>query len=81
MADSTKDYETIEVSVSDRVCRVMFNRPEKRNALNLTLLHELNAALRAADADENVKVRTLAEAQGPEMRSWIAQAARVSGWE
>jgi enoyl-CoA hydratase/carnithine racemase len=51
----TAEYETIEVSVNDRVCRVMFNRPEKRNALNLTLLHELNAALRAADADRDVR--------------------------
>jgi hypothetical protein len=30
--------------------------------------------------DRYAKVRTLAEAQGPEMRDWIAQAARVSGW-
>lgn len=55
MADHTNTYETIEISVSDRVCRVMFNRPEKRNALNLTLLHELNAALREADADEDIR--------------------------
>lgn len=55
MTDRTSTYETIEVSVTDRVCRVMFNRPEKRNALNLTLLQELNAALRAADADEDVR--------------------------
>ena len=28
-----------------------------------------------------VKVKTLEEAQGPEMRKWIAQAAHVSGWK
>ncbi len=28
-----------------------------------------------------VKVRTLEEAQGPEMRKWIEQAARVPGWK
>ena len=27
-----------------------------------------------------VKVRTLDEAQGPEMRTWLEQAARVPGW-
>ena len=27
-----------------------------------------------------VKVKTLEEAQGPEMRDWIAQARRVTGW-
>jgi hypothetical protein len=28
-----------------------------------------------------VKVKTLEEAQGPEMHNWIEQAARVSGWK
>jgi hypothetical protein len=28
-----------------------------------------------------VKVKTLEEAQGPEMHKWIAQAARVPGWK
>jgi hypothetical protein len=27
-----------------------------------------------------VKVRTLDEAEQPEMRAWIAQAARAEGW-
>ena len=27
-----------------------------------------------------VKVKTLDEAQGPEMRTWLEQAARVPGW-
>jgi hypothetical protein len=27
-----------------------------------------------------VKVKTVEEAQGPEMHKWIAQAARVPGW-
>ena len=31
--------------------------------------------------DRYVKVKTLQEAQGPEMHDWIAQAARVSGWK
>jgi len=28
-----------------------------------------------------VKLKTLEEAQGPEMRKWIAQAAHVPGWK
>jgi hypothetical protein len=28
-----------------------------------------------------VKVKTLEEAQGPEMQTWIEQAGRVSGWK
>ncbi len=31
--------------------------------------------------DRYVKVKTLEEAQGPEMHSWIEQAGRVSGWK
>ena len=33
------------------------------------------------DRTRYVKVKTLEEAQGPEMRAWIEQAARVSGWQ
>ena len=31
--------------------------------------------------DRYVKVKTLEEAQGPEMREWVGQAGRVSGWK
>jgi hypothetical protein len=31
--------------------------------------------------DRYVKVKTLEEAQSPEMRKWIGQAGRVSGWK
>ena len=36
----------------------------------------------AGDTDRSryVKVATLVEAQGPEMRKWIKQAGRVQGW-
>lgn len=33
------------------------------------------------DRSRYVKVRTLEEGQGPEMNSWIEQAARVPGWK
>jgi len=32
------------------------------------------------DRTRYVKVKTLEEAQGPEMHEWIAQAGRVPGW-
>ena len=31
--------------------------------------------------DRYVKVKSLQEAQGPEMHNWIGQAGRVSGWK
>jgi hypothetical protein len=31
--------------------------------------------------DRYVKVKTLEEAQGPEMHKWIGQSGRVSGWK
>jgi hypothetical protein len=37
--------------------------------------------LGTTDRSRYVKVRSLAEAQGPEMVKWIEQAARVSGWK
>jgi hypothetical protein len=33
------------------------------------------------DRSRYVKVRTLEEAQAPEMATWIEQAARVPGWK
>jgi hypothetical protein len=33
------------------------------------------------DRSRYVKVKTLEEARAPEMRAWIAQAARVPGWK
>jgi len=38
------------------VARLVLNRPEKRNALNAELVAALKEALRAADADEGVRV-------------------------
>ena len=37
--------------------------------------------LGTTDRSRYVKLRTLEEAQGPEMRRWIEQAGRVPGWE
>jgi enoyl-CoA hydratase len=47
-------YETILYAVADRVATLTINRPDKRNALNATVIRELTEAFRAADADKNV---------------------------
>ena len=41
---------------SDRVARIVLNRPEKANAQNLRLLYDLNAALDKASRDNDVRV-------------------------
>lgn len=47
-------YETILIETRERVGLVRINRPKARNALNSTLLHELNDALEAFDADPEI---------------------------
>jgi len=37
--------------------------------------------LGTTDRSRYVKVKTLEEAEGPEMHSWIEQAQRVPGWK
>ncbi len=37
--------------------------------------------LGTTDRSRYIKVRTLEEAQGPEMQTWIEQAQRVPGWQ
>jgi hypothetical protein len=37
--------------------------------------------LGTTDRSRYVKVKTLEEAQGPEMLEWIEQAGRVQGWK
>ncbi len=48
------DYETLLISVKDRVATIRLNRPEALNALNSALLAELAEAISALDADAAV---------------------------
>ncbi|HJP51077.1 MAG TPA: enoyl-CoA hydratase-related protein [Pseudomonadales bacterium] len=50
------NYEFLLYDVSDQVCTITFNRPDKRNALNTKLLEELDNALDVAEADNDVRV-------------------------
>ncbi|HEY0037852.1 MAG TPA: enoyl-CoA hydratase-related protein [Longimicrobium sp.] len=48
--------DALLAEVAGGVCRLTLNRPDKRNALDARLVADLKAALRAADADGQVRV-------------------------
>jgi enoyl-CoA hydratase/carnithine racemase len=86
-------YETLIVTVEAGVGQILLNRPEQRNALNHTLLDELNAALVALDADEDVRAIVVSGAgrvfcsgldvSDPKIRvnRDIDEATEVRAWE
>ncbi len=47
-------YENIEVETHGKVGLIRLNRPQALNALSLPLIHELNTALDAFEADSNI---------------------------
>lgn len=49
-------FETIIVEKKDNVARIIFNRPERLNAVNSTLGLEVKEALEEIAADENIRV-------------------------
>jgi enoyl-CoA hydratase len=57
-------YETILYETRGSVALVTLSRPERLNAMNATMLRELNAAMDAAEADERVRAIVLAGAGG-----------------
>ncbi len=58
-----QDYETVAVErPSPSVARIVMNRPQARNAQNLQMTYDLNAAFDAAAHDDSVKVIVLAGA-------------------
>jgi enoyl-CoA hydratase/carnithine racemase len=48
------DYEAILYDVEDRVATITFNRPDKLNAVNATMGHELRDAYQRAEDDDDV---------------------------
>jgi enoyl-CoA hydratase/carnithine racemase len=46
--------DLLQVTRQERLLRIALNRPEKRNALNVTLCRELVSALEHADADRGI---------------------------
>ncbi|RYE98114.1 MAG: enoyl-CoA hydratase/isomerase family protein [Oxalobacteraceae bacterium] len=58
------DYETLEISVADRVATITLNRPQLRNAFNETAIADLTMAFDEASQDKDVRAIVLA-AHGP----------------
>jgi len=56
MTISSQDFQCLLYSVREYVLTVTLNRPERRNALNPRAYAEIEAAFRAANEDENVRV-------------------------
>ena len=52
-------FETLAVSVADRIATVRLNRPEKLNAMNLAMWHELRRAFQFIDALPEARVAVL----------------------
>jgi enoyl-CoA hydratase/carnithine racemase len=56
MTIAPADFQTVLYAVADHVCTITLNRPDRRNALNRQAYAEIEAAFRAADADDDVRV-------------------------
>lgn len=54
------DLETIDYSVRDNVARIILDRPETRNAINLRMADELLVVARAVAADPSVRAVLIA---------------------
>ncbi len=54
MSDPT--FDDVLYSVSDRICTITLNRPDKLNAMSASLLDELELAFKAAKSDDEVSV-------------------------
>jgi enoyl-CoA hydratase/carnithine racemase len=55
MAETTEAFECVACTAADHVAVITLNRPHRRNALNYQAYDELEAALRAASADPEVR--------------------------
>ena len=53
------DYETLEVTVEDRIAHVRLNRPDKANAMNIPMWDDLRSCFRWADEAPSVRVVVL----------------------
>lgn len=63
-------FETVTVSVADHVATVRLNRPEKMNAMNLAMWHDLRRAFQYIDALPEARVAVL-EGEGRAFTSGI----------
>ncbi|MBK1685599.1 2,4-dienoyl-CoA reductase [Rhodoferax fermentans] len=57
--DSTMPYDTLSVSLVDHIATIRLNRPDKANAMNLAMWHELRRAFQWVDATPDARVAIL----------------------
>ncbi|MFQ5827160.1 MAG: enoyl-CoA hydratase/isomerase family protein [Dehalococcoidia bacterium] len=53
------DYKTIAYQVEEGIATITFNRPHRLNAINPTMMSEIQAALAEADRDQSLRVLIL----------------------
>ncbi len=70
MSTEAPVFETLTVSVADRVATVRLNRPEKMNAMNLAMWHDLRRAFQYIDELPEARVAVL-EGEGRAFTSGI----------
>jgi feruloyl-CoA hydratase/lyase len=58
------DYQNVKVEIRDGIAWVIFNRPEKRNAMNPKLHFEMDDALERLEFDDDAKVIVITGAGG-----------------
>jgi enoyl-CoA hydratase/carnithine racemase len=61
---ASNERKLIETDISDGIVFMRFNRPEKKNALNLAMYAALSEGLREADRDDAARVVLLAGTDG-----------------
>ncbi|MEC5423259.1 enoyl-CoA hydratase-related protein [Virgibacillus sp. C22-A2] len=66
-----KNYENLDIEIKDGVYWLTLNRPEARNALDASMLNEIDQAIDEAEQEENVKVIII---QGAGDKSFAAGA-------
>jgi 2,4-dienoyl-CoA reductase (NADPH2) len=68
--DSVVVYETLSVSLSDHIATIKLNRPDKANAMNLAMWHDIRRAFKWVDATPAARVAIL-EGEGKLFTSGI----------
>ncbi|MGJ9459697.1 enoyl-CoA hydratase/isomerase family protein [Oceanobacillus sp. CF4.6] len=66
-----RNYENLDIDIKDGVYWLTLNRPEVRNALDASMLNEIDQAIDEAEQEENVKVIVV---QGAGNKSFAAGA-------
>lgn len=57
---NTRDYETLQVEITENICRVHFDRPNAGNAINAQMVRDFDALLKTCeDANSSITILTL----------------------